>query len=259
MKMIASVAILSLLAATPTFAGTGAGTKVVAFNASVRVDVDAIGKPVKVEAPQDLPAAIRSFIEKRVATWRYEPARHDGVAVPATTFVSVGACAIPTPAGDGYSLGLDFKGNGPGLVSANGQMPPPAYPRDLMRQGAQGVFNVTYTVQPDGSTHVDDVESMDGSKRYLKSFRPALTAWIEQMQYQPEIVGGKHVPTRISFPVEFVLKKGGSHPAWREHYLAELQARAIASNECKLATGTSFGPLPVALDSPVKVTPTPAS
>ena len=41
---------------------------VVAFNASVRVDVDASGKPVKVEAPADLPDSIRSFIEKRVAS-----------------------------------------------------------------------------------------------------------------------------------------------------------------------------------------------
>ena len=234
-------------------------TKIVAFNADVRVDVDANGKPVKVEAPADLPEAVRGYIEKRVGAWQYQAAKQNGVAVPATTFVRVGACAIPATAGNGYTLGLDFKGNGPGLVSANGRMPPPSYPMDLVRQGAQGVFNVSYTVQPDGSTKVDAVESVDGSKRYLKSFRPALSAWIEQMHYQPEVVGGKQVPTRISFPVEFVLKNGGSHSAWRESYLTELQVRAIASNECKLASGTSSGPMPLALDSPVKVTPTPAS
>lgn len=249
----------TLAAASPLLNAAEPAPKVVAFNASVKVDVDAAGKPIRVEAPQDLPQAVRSYIEKRVATWQYEPAKRDGVAVPATTFVKVGACATPTPSGDGFRLGLDFKGNGPGLISASGHMPPPSYPGDLRRRGAQGAFKVSFTVQPDGTTRVDDVESVDGSKRYLKSFRPALTDWIEKIRYQPEVVGGRAVPTQISFPVEFVLKSGGRDPAWRKRYLAELQSRAIATAECQLAAGAYQGPLPIALDSPVKVTPKPAS
>ena len=259
MKIIASFAIISLMAAMPVVAGTEATTKLVTFNASVRVDVDATGKPVTVQAPQDLPLAIRNYIEKRVAMWQYEPARQDGVAVPATTFVSVGACAIPNSAGTSFSMGLDFKGNGPGVISASGHVPPPPYPINLLQQGAQGAFTVSFTVLPDGTTRLDQVESVDGSGRYVKSFRPALKSWIEKVHYLPEIVGGKSVPTRISFPVEFMLMRGGADPAWRKHYLAELQARASVTNECRLAAGASYESFPIALDSPVRVTPTPAS
>ena len=88
--------------------------RVVAFNASVRVEVDAAGKPVKVEAPADLPEAIRGYIEKRVASWQYQPAKVAGVARPAVTYVAVNACAVPVS--EGFRLGLDFDGNGPRRV-----------------------------------------------------------------------------------------------------------------------------------------------
>ena len=259
MKILASVTILTLLAAVPApVLAAPPADHVVAFNATVRVDVDASGKPVRVEAPGDLPQAVRSDIEKRVAAWHYEPARHDGIAVPATTFVKVGACALPTPAGDGFRLGLDFKGNGPGLVSATGQLMPPGYPVELRRQGAQGAFQVTFTVLADGTTRVDEVESLDGSRRYVNAFRPVLAAWIEQIRYQPEIVDGHAVATHVSFPVEFKLEIGAHSAGWRKQFLADRKARAIATTECTLAAGAAQETLPVALDSPVKVTPTPA-
>jgi hypothetical protein len=52
--------------------------KVVTFSASVRIDVDATGKLVKIEASGDVPEAIRNYIEKRVATWQYAPPRKRG-------------------------------------------------------------------------------------------------------------------------------------------------------------------------------------
>lgn len=132
MKKIAPLVILSLLTATPVFAGNDADTKVVAFSASVRVDVDATGKPVKVEAPADLPDVIRSYIEKRVATWQYQPAKQDGQPVAATTYVGINACAVP--AEGGYRLGLDFNGNGP-RNAGDQRLKPPLYPNEPERLG----------------------------------------------------------------------------------------------------------------------------
>ena len=99
--------------------------EVVAFNVGVLVKVDATGRPVKVEASQDVPKPIRDFVEKRVASWQYQPARIDGVPQSATTYVAVNACAVPVA--EGYRLGLDFDGNGP--RTANDQrLAPPKYP-----------------------------------------------------------------------------------------------------------------------------------
>ena len=110
MKRFALSGLLALLLVLPVQAPSAADG-VVAFPASVRVDVDASGRPVKVEAPADLPEPIRAFIEKRVATWHYSPAMVAGVPQAGTTYVRVGACAVPE--GDQYRLAIDYKGNGP--------------------------------------------------------------------------------------------------------------------------------------------------
>ncbi|MFT4178348.1 MAG: energy transducer TonB [Thermomonas sp.] len=232
---------------------------VIAFNANVRVDVDANGKPVKVEAPADLPQAIRGYIEKRVASWQYQPAMQNNVAVPATTYVSVGACALPDETGDNYRLGVDFKGNGPGLVSATGRLEPPVYPRDAMMRGSTGAFRVVYSISGEGKPKVDEIVPMDDvSKRSYKAFHAALEKWASSLPYRPETVNGQPVTTQISTLVEFRLDDDIGTPQWRQRYIEELKSRAIASSECALASGRGFGLVPIAMDSPVKITPAPA-
>lgn len=252
--------VAGMLAAAPVIGADEARPRVVAFNASVKVEVDATGRPVKVEAPAALPEAIRRSIEKRVATWQYQPAKQGGVAVPATTYVSVGACAIPTPAGNGFALGIDYKGNGPRLVSDADRMTPPPYPHDALIAGISGVYRVSYAIQPDGSTRIEDVVQLEGAGgRYLKSFRKTLSQWAQGMRYDPEVVNGTPVATTMSFPVVFRLQDDtGSRSEWRDRYQAELQARAISSKECMAASAVPDGLQPVARNSPVQVIPAPA-
>ena len=248
-------AALALLLAAPAAAADDAGKPgVVAFNASVRVEVDATGKPIKVEAPADLPDAIRSFIEKRVASWQYEPAKQGGVPASAVTFVKVGACAIP--AANGYRLGLDFKGNGPALVDPGPWfMRPPQYPRELQRAGAHGTFQVAYAIQSDGTTRLVSIKPIQTStgNRHARVFKETIADWIQGQRYQPEQVAGIPVATEMSFPVSFELKDGGN----RQAYGNQLEARALASKEC-IAASIPAGPLPVATNSPVRITPIPA-
>ena len=244
--------------ATTAGAQVAAKSEVVAFNASVRVEVDAAGKPVSVKAPEDLPAPIRAFIEKRVAAWQYMAAKDGGQAVPAVTFVNVGACAIP--AGAGFRLGLDFKGNGPRLISASGRLPPPSYPFEAQRSAVSGTYRVTYAILADGTTRVDSVDAVEGRGRHAKAFRTSLEQWAEALRYEPELVNGKPVSTSMSIPVEFSIgtdRRTGA--AWRKAYLDELKARAIASSECIAAAGAETPTMPLAQDSPVKVVPLPAS
>ena len=223
-----------LLGAAPVQAAEPAQAKadVVAFNASVRVEVDAAGKPVKVEAPADLPESIRAYIEKRVASWQYQPAKVNGTPVSAVTFVQVGACAVPTEAGGAFKLWLDFKGNGPRIVAAADRLPPPSYPIEAQVKGYSGTFRVGYSIEPDGKPRLDSIETLDGGNKLAKVFHPALKKWVENLRYEP-----------VS--------------EWRKRYLADLQARAIASKECA-AAGGGDALRPIAQNSPIKVIPAPA-
>ncbi len=240
----------AFVAAATASAGTPPGEKVVAFHAVVRVDVGASGEPVSVQAPEALPAVVRKALEERVADWGYEPATRDGVAVESTTYVSVGVCAAPQ--GDGIRLGVDFKGNGPRLLTPMSRLAPPPYPDEAVRAHAQGSFTVNYAVLPDGSTRVVSVEATDGGGLggNRKAFEKALTDWATGLRYEPERVAGAPVATRQSVPVIFELSRRALRlPARRD---------PAASQECQAATGQG-GLVPVALDSPVKVTPRPAS
>lgn len=232
--------------------GRPATSEPITFNASVRVEVDAAGMPVKVEAPAEFPDAMRQFIQKRVSSWQYQPAMQDGEPVPAVTYVRVGACAVP--AEGGYRLGLDFKGNGPALVNDRGWfLPPPAYPRSPMMAGVEGEFLVNYSIRADGSTHVDEIKAQTVSNRaYARDFQKTLTAWAEGFHYRPEQVNGIPVATQMSIPVSFSLS---NNP--RQDYAKEEKARALASSEC-VAAAQSAGLTPIAQNSPIKVTPPPA-
>ncbi len=135
------------VAAADDAADDAADADVVAFNASVRVEVDAAGKPVRIEAPADLPEAIRAFVEKRVASWQYTPAQVAGVPQAAVTYVGVNACAVPV--GAGYRLGVDFAGNGP-RTAADRTLVPPMYPRLAQRRNTSAEFVLILGIEADG-------------------------------------------------------------------------------------------------------------
>lgn len=252
MNTLASLAAVSLLAATPAFAGTDLITKVVAFNASVQVDVDAAGKPVKVEAQRDLPLVIREYLEKRVATWQYQPAKFDGVAVPATTYVQVAACAIPNSAGDAYTLAADFKGNGP-RSSGGTLLPPPEYPSQARLRRLDAEFVLILDIGTDGKVIIDAIEKAEISRGAGSlEFEFELRRWAKTLRFDPERIAGNAVAGKVRVPVDFVMKQ-----PTEETLMEKLQVKAIASRECQMAQGGD--PMrPVALDAAVKVTPVPA-
>lgn len=225
--------------------------KLVTFNTSVRVDVDAAGKPVKVEAPAGLPEALRGFIERRVASWQYQPARIDGVPQSATTYVGVNACAAPVAGG--YRLGVDFNGNG--LRRADDKpFSPPKYPSHAMRNGTEAEFVLILGVEADGRAMVDSIERKEISSRAgLHEFEPVLRSWARSLRFAPELVAGKPVPGKVRMSVEFFSAQNSD----RQTMLDGLQAKAKASRECQMAEGES-GLKPVAVNPVVQVTPTPA-
>ena len=250
MKTTRAALLLGFLAATSGQAAEPAAAKpdVVAFNASVRVEVDAAGKPVKVEAPADLPEAIRGYIEKRVASWQYQPAKADGAPASAVTYVDVNACAMP--ANGGYRIGLDFGGNGP-RRAGDKPLPPPDYPPQAQISGTEADFVLILDLQADGTARIGMIESNDIRGRGGRTeLQQELKRWVKTVRFDLEQVAGRPVPARVRVPVDFSLGRPD-----RKALRAELQAKALATRECQQASNGD-GTKPVAMDSPaVVVTP----
>jgi TonB family protein len=245
------VMLIALAAAMPLQAGDKAASKVVAFNASVRVEVDPAGKPTRVEAPADLPEAIRGFIEKRVASWQYEPAKVGDMPQAAVTYVAVNACAVPM-AGE-YRLGVDFDGNGV-RYSGDQRIPPPMYPPEAQMRGTEAEFVLILGIETDGHAKLDQVEHASfSSRKGSGEFEPALRRWAKTLRFDPELVAGKPVRGQVRMPVSFIL----SDTRNRQELLDELQAKAKASRECQIASGEEELK-PVAMNPAVTVMPVPA-
>lgn len=256
MKQIVIATVSAILVLAAGASAAPAAPDVVAFNAAVKVVVDSHGRPTLVQAPQDLPAAVRGAIEKRVASWQYSVGTRNGVAVPATTYVFVGACALPTADGEGYRLGVDFKGNGPRVNGRFGTLPPPGYPMDMNRRGIGGIFLVDMRIGKDGRVTPESIKPEQPDHAVgERTFESALRAWVASLHYDPETVAGEAIATTIRVPVEFVSYKSGG-PSRIER---DLKQKALQQSECRLAGAAQPALQAVALDSPVKVMPSPAS
>lgn len=221
---------------------------VVAFSASVRVDVDAAGKPVKVEAPADLPEAIRGYIEQRVASWQYQSAKIEGVPQSATTYVAVHACAVPVA--EGYRLGMDFHGNGV-RVAGGERLTGPMFPGGALQGKTEASFVLILGIAPDGHVDLDSIENVDASRAVANKFRPILHSWANSLRFDPERVAGN--PVRGQARV--LMKFNGRDP---RELADEAQIKAKASRECQVAATGDAGLRPVALQPAVTVIPTPA-
>lgn len=247
-KTTRAAVLVGLLAAA---SGQAAEPDVVAFNGSVRVEVDAAGKPVKVEAPADLPDAIRTFVEKRVASWQYMPAKLEGVPQASITYVAVNACAVPVA--EGYRLGVDFNGNGP-RRAGDLRLDPPMYPMLAHRAGTEATFVLILVTDAAGNAQIDAIEHADISGRAgAAAFEPTLRRWAQGVRFDLEQVAGKPVPARVRVPVLFSMGLKQDRKTLRE----ELQAKAKSSRECQLASGGG-DIMPVALEPAVTVIPRPA-
>jgi hypothetical protein len=235
-----------LLLALPAAAGDSDG--LVAFRAEARVELDATGHPTKIEASEDLPDAIRSYIEKRVAAYTFSPPARGDVTGAGVTYLALGACAVP--AGDGYRLGLDLKGNGPRFVGA--RLPAPEYPHAAARASAQAEITTQLLVGADGSASLEKITYANPEQPERRAFDDSLRSWARRLKFEPEQLGGKPVATRVEVGLNFILP-GRQTMRDMEN---KLKQRYTKAPECRMASGETVGLEPVALDSPVTVTPT---
>ncbi|MCY7354378.1 MAG: energy transducer TonB [Lysobacter sp.] len=237
-----------MLTSVALLAGVAGAAEPVAFRAEARVEIDVTGKPTKIEASADLPDAVRTCIERKVATWQFAPPSQDGVTGSGVTYLTLGACAVPE--GSGYRMAIDFKGNGPGFAGRS-ILPPPRYPVEAMRAGREAQLLVRWVAETDGRATLERVERTDKAKvGRTDIFEKAIREWVASLRYEPEYLAGKPVRTRVEVPVNFMMSGARTSGAIKR----ELLEHAAQSPERSLAASKVVDGLqPVAVDSPFKL------
>lgn len=165
-------------------------------------DVDAQGKVTATQFDADVPASIANVLTAAIKQWSFVPAKRDGQAVPAHTFIRLALKALPDAQGQ-YSLRISFRGNGPRLLKFVG----PVYPEVAKRTGVSGSVILAATVQPDG--HLSELDISNGesrNKHALTAFERSALAAARQWRFAPEAVDGQPVATRMQIPVHFELR-----------------------------------------------------
>jgi len=233
----------ALVACAASAAPTAQAPKPVSFMADAKVEVDPEGKLVKVEASADLPESVRHYIEQQVGKWTFKRNLREGETGNATTYLMLGACAVPTTGG-GYSMGLAYHWAGPRVIGAGGRFPVSSELLSAVgRTRISAVTQVHFTVAADGTTHLDQVDGLHAREK--KALEPPIKRWIEALRFDPETIGGKAVATRSTLPVEFK-QYGGPE---------DLHPDPMVSPQCRQAGMGGGGMAPVAVDSVISVTP----
>ena len=229
---------LALLASSAAIAG-----EPVSFPADVKVSVDASGKLVAVDVLTDLPPPVRAFIEKRVATWSFSPPKRGDVTGVGVTYLKLGACALPVDGG-GYRLAVDFKHNGPSLIS--GAMP--RYPMADMVSGRGAVVIAKFIVNMDGRATLEDIRYKEGRNHGSASFDASMRTFVRSLHFAPEQLAGRPIATEVEFSVNFLNESDARHKTPSSKQIED-------SQECRMASSAEPVVDQVALDSPINVKP----
>lgn len=225
----------------------------VAFRADARVELDANGKPTRIEASKDLPEAIRAMIEKRVGSYTFTPPERDGVRGPAVTFLQLGACAVPGP--EGYRLGLDLKGNGPKISRPDGRLLVMPYPLKALALRSEVTMTIVFFIEPDGGASLDTVRYSDGKPHLRDGFAALARDWVKLMRFEPEQLAGQPLRSRAEVTFNYTLAPENSGGALaRSSEIAKPDAQDIRqSAECRMAAGEAPEPEIIAEGSPTRV------
>lgn len=243
-----TIASIVLMAAFPVAAEEA--TKPVAFPTSVKVVVDASGKPAVVEPDARLPEPVRQHLKEHVGSWLFEPPVEQGAAVEAVTYVALGVCVAASATDpERLNLGVSYRSHGP--RPATGRLPPPRYPVGAAKAGQSAEMQVAYIVQPDGKARLEGIDYIAGGDTAArrKPFDAAIKEWVHALRYEPEQIAGQPVSTRIRTPVDFWVEPHVS-TARREAREAD---RTLALSECAAAVGADDKTQPVVLDSRVQL------
>lgn len=221
------------------------------FATQARGEIDASGKVLSVAPDPKLPPLVADAVRSTVAALVFVPPRRDGQPVGGVTHVHLGACAAPVD--DGFRLAIEYSNHGPGRVGEQW----PQYPAALLRPGMSTSLKLDYRVEADGTAIVENLDVNQGSARTRTAARAMMQQWLAGNRFEPELVGGVPVATRVSMPIEIIaMKKTMAARSAPLQAQALIQAKARQSTTCQAALAeASQKARTLVVDSPFKLLP----
>ena len=191
-------AVLFLLVGSALAADRNLPVQLVMFSTQARVEVDSNGAVTSVTPNPKLSPAIGGAIEAQVKQWKFSAPMKDGHPVGGITYTQLQTCAAPT---DGkYLFAVQYRDNGPGMENTG----VPRFPRRAMRYDhEEAKITVTYVVLPNGSAQFESAQLLKGDKHFEQDFQSAIKAWVRESKFQPELVDGVEVATRMATTIVF--------------------------------------------------------
>jgi hypothetical protein len=224
----------------------------VLFSTQARVEIDRLGKVTNVTPDPTLSPAISKAIEQTVGSWQFAPPARAGRVGSGVTYLSLSACAALE--NGTYRLAVDLLGSGPSWKG-----PAPTFPSQIMRAGRSVSLRLDYRVLADGTGQIDDVVFTKGSTPSdERALRESMRKWIRASKFQPEILEGVPLVTRLSSTMNFVSEKHTYESPSAAQSAGEKDQRksAAANPTCKTAMEAARGvDRQMAVDSPFHLLP----
>ncbi|MCE4361687.1 energy transducer TonB [Xanthomonas hortorum] len=157
---------------------------------------------VKLTDEASLPPVVRDRVKQSIASWRFDPVKDDGSALPAQLPMNLLLVAKP---GDNNTYAVSIRSahfgseeQGAASVAAK-DMPPPAYPEHAFREGATGVVYLLLKIGRDGKVEDLVAEQVNlttlapESKRprWRKAFADAAIAKAQRWTFVPPTQGAE--------------------------------------------------------------------
>lgn len=223
-------------------AGAGASEpQPVMFTTTVRVEVGGDGRVTDARPDEKLPTALHSTVLQGARALRFQVPKDEAYS-SGVTFVQMRVCMAP--AGQDLAVATQYLSNGPRRQTDAA----PRYPADAARGGKGGDFKVVMHVAADGEATVESISNLAGGS-IPAVFKSSIRDWVASLRYDPELVSGQPVATRVEMPIVY------RAPGSKESLASELERRrqeAAMGDVCRRATGgrADQPPMQVALDSP---------
>jgi len=165
------------------------------------VDIDAAGKLTSFAPDGAANPALATALREQLERLAFTPARRDGAAVAARTYVT-GGYTLESQ-GDEYVMRMTSAGVGPRQVTLD--LPKP--PLRLATMNEPGWVRIGFIVGKDGKPRDVLVEDGDGPREMRRNARESVMRW----RFEPETVAGVPIETRVR--MDFIFSRQGSTPA----------------------------------------------
>ncbi|MBB1059859.1 protein tonB [Marilutibacter spongiae] len=192
--------------------------------ATIDIEPDGRVSGYRIDRPEALPSYAVELLERRIPSWRFEPVKVDGVAVPAQAPANIRLVARKT-GDDEYAIRIAAVSFQPRNSDRGKQdLRPPGYPATLAKAGVGGTVYLIAKVRADGTVEDAFAEQVNlqavTSERVMAKMRHTLARvsvaaarrWTLKRPGDVTLVDGCWL---VRIPVDFIAP-GKRHPEYGE-------------------------------------------